>query len=75
MKEGRETGLDTREFTSNLLQKVFNLPDKPKIDMAHRVRRAQLRSGDPLRQIIVKLHNISVLEDIMKRIPQGTTEI
>lgn len=68
VKEGKETGKDSQVFTANLLQQVFNLPERPKIDQAHRVQRARSGAGAPPRQIILKLHDLSVLEDIMKKV-------
>lgn len=71
VKEGKETGKDPRVFTANLLQQIFNLPERPKVDVAHRVQRAHSGIGAPPRQIILKLNDIAALEDIMKKVTIG----
>lgn len=58
VKERKEDGKD-------LFQQVLHLDERPKLDRAHRALRIRLGSGAPPRQLILKLHHASVLEDIM----------
>lgn len=74
VREGKETGMDPREFTANLLKQVFKLSHKLKIDVAHRVQRANLRPGALPRQITIKFHDLAAHEDIMKKIPFATSD-
>lgn len=51
VKERKEDGKDTRDFAADLLQQVLNLPERPKLDRAHRAQRARPGSGAPPRQL------------------------
>lgn len=56
---------------------IFNLDVRPELDRAFRALRAQPGPAAPPRQLILKLHHSSVLEDIMKKVANkinlGTT--
>lgn len=68
LKERKEDGKDTRDFSVDLLQRVLNLDEGTKLYRVHRVLRVQPGPGAPPRQFILKLHHASVLEDIMKKV-------
>ncbi|XP_078269195.1 uncharacterized protein LOC144601118 [Rhinoraja longicauda] len=65
--EGEEKDQDIREFTANLLQKVLSLDQKPQLARAHRVMRRQTGVGAPPRQMIIKVQNDYVVEEIMQK--------
>lgn len=71
IKEGAEHSLQMRDFITNLLKDVFKLPEKPKIDLAHRVGRLQKHDNAKPRQIIVKFLDISTVETLLKKIKYG----
>ena len=70
VREGLEKGKPT-EFVSGLLKDLFQLPEAPLLDRAHRSLRPKPAPGDPPRMFIMKVHYTKVRDDMLRKAAEG----